>query len=259
MKLSQGFTLVEAIVVISILAILAGIAIPIVFKTLEGMEIKATQREMETIYQVFSGDPDKGNYGFMGDLGILPDKLDWLVKNSGFNLYQSQSNGVGMGWNGPYLMAGFDPEDFKKDVWGNDYQYKFAYSNGIRKGTILLVSYGPDGNPDGGDDLALEHQLHTHRDIRIQVYGWQEGGWVTPEDFKGELFYSAKGEEEEVSFSKKENLIKAVHRGLHALYAVSSGPDGETWKNIYVGEGTTTVDLYIQQVKSPIIHPIERR
>ncbi len=246
MKSENGLTLMEVIVVIAIMAVIAGVAVPILFRGMGSFEIKSTQEEMENILQVFMGNPDKGSYGFLGDLGILPDELEWLVKNPGFPVYQPQTNGVGVGWNGPYLSPGFDPEGFKKDAWGNDYGFKFDYSQKLSKGIVVLTSMGPNGGWGGGDNIELRREFHTHRDIYIKVYAWKGGAWVVPDKFKGELFYSGKGQEQKLSFDQDKAVIKYIHRGLHAVHAVSSNPDQEAWKNFYVGEGTITVDIYLQ-------------
>ena len=63
----RGFTLIEIIVVVAILAVIAGVAAPVLLTSLERIEKESTWEEMENIYTVLIGDPDNGNYGYLGD------------------------------------------------------------------------------------------------------------------------------------------------------------------------------------------------
>lgn len=245
----RGFTLIEAIVVIAILAVITGIAAPVIFTTLERVETESTWEEMENLYIVMMGDPEAGNYGYLGDMGILPASLSDLSSLGG-PAYTMKSNGIGMGWNGPYLLKGKNLQDYLSDAWGNNYIYSFFYSNPSTggKGEVRFLSIGPDRSGGTGDDIEIRRDITTHQNIQVNVYIWQSGAWVIPANYSGTLYYSNSGVEAGKAFSKASPVVSMVHKGMHAIYARSlgGGPPREGWKNIYVGEGTTSVDVYLR-------------
>ncbi len=243
----KGFTLVEMIVVIAILAVLAGIAAPVILTSLEKVEKESTWEEMENIYKVITGNPDQGSCGYLGDMGIFPGTLRDL-NYLGRPPYTMKSNGIGMGWNGPYLLRGKTLEDYLYDSWGSTYRYSYSYSDpgGGRKGEIVILSNGPDKRQATSDDIEIRRPVTTHQHIRITVYVWQADGWTVPDDYKGVVFYSDAGQEARKDFSKASPVVEMLHRGAHALYTVAS-EGGEGWKNFFVGEGTTTVDVYVKE------------
>ena len=245
----RGFTLVEVIVVIMILAVLAGIAAPVLITTLEKVERESAWEEMENTYGVLVGDPERGNYGYLGDMGILPASLDDLNSLGGPS-YSMHSNGIGMGWNGPYLLKGKYLEDYLYDSWGSSYNYSFFYSNPSSgaKGEILIRSPGPDKTLGTADDVEMRRNITTHQNIRFAVYYLNHNNWVPAGNYQGTIYYSNGGVEGNISFNRANPEVSMVHLGMHAVYAktLGGGPPREAWKNIYVGNGTTSVDLYLE-------------
>jgi len=245
----RGFTLIEAIAVVAILAVIAGIAAPVVLTTLERVEKESTWEEMENIYSVMIGDPEKGSYGYLADMGILPGSLSDLNSLVGSS-YTMRSNGIGMGWNGPYLLKGKYLEDYLYDAWGSNYNYSFSYSNPFtgNKGELLIISNGPDKSSGTGDDIELRRSITTHQNIRVNVYNLNRNNWVPARNYQGSIYYSNSGVESAINFNRANPVAEIVHIGMHAIYARSTGggPAIEGWKNIYVGEGTTSVDMYLR-------------
>jgi len=245
----KAFTLIEAIVVIAIMAVVAGIAAPVIFTALERVETESTWEEMENIYTALMGDPETGNYGYLGDMGILPASLADL-NSLGGPAYTMKSNGIGMGWNGPYLLKGKNLQDYLYDAWGNNYNYSFSYNDPSVgcKGQVRVFSNGLDKSGSTSDDFGFTRNITTHQNIQVNVYVWQSGAWVTPENYTGTLYYSNAGVEAGKAFSKASPVVTWVHKGMHAIYGVASGSgyNIEGWKNFYVGEGTTIVDMYLK-------------
>ena len=245
----KAFTLIEAIVVIAIMAVVAGIAAPVIFTALERVETESTWEEMENIYTAMMGNPETGNYGYLGDMGIFPASLADLNFLGG-PTYTMKSNGIGMGWNGPYLLKGKNLQDYLYDAWGNNYNYSFSYNDPSTgcKGQVRVFSNGLDKNSGTGDDIQLIRNITTHQNIQVNLYVWQSGAWVTPANYSGTLYYSNSGVEAGKAFSKVSPVVSMVHRGMHTIYArvVGGGPPIEGWKNFYVGEGTTIVDMYLK-------------
>jgi general secretion pathway protein G len=157
-----GFTLIEIIVTMAIMSILAGALVPMVYRVWESNEIALTRARMADLKTAIAGDPNlyqqgiRSDYGFVGDIGDLPDTLDDLISDSG----------AWIGWNGSYLPGGSDPVNFMRDAWGRDIVYSVHSPPLLIAGkevAATLRSAGPDGNFGTADDIdensALELQI----------------------------------------------------------------------------------------------------
>lgn len=127
-----GFTLVELLVVMAILAMLVGLVGPAVMEQFGGAKTDAAKIQIEELgasldlYKL-----DMGRYPNSGE------GLDALVTKSG----------SGSKWNGPYVKKGKVP----KDPWGYDYVYKSPGEHG----GYDLSSLGSD-NAAGGEGEAQD-------------------------------------------------------------------------------------------------------
>lgn len=120
-----GFTLVEILIVATIIALLVGLVGPRIWKGLGKGQQSAAKSQIETM----GGALDL----YRLDLGKYPTTqqgLQALVVNPGIE-----------GWDGPYLEKTAVP----KDPWGKEY----SYSSPGEHGDYDLVSYGMDGQPGG--------------------------------------------------------------------------------------------------------------
>lgn len=146
-KVKKGITLIEILIVLSILGILILIVMPVVGRIINVYKFNATETQMKQLSEAILGNPavNKENKriegGYFGDTGELPPTLDDLVTNV---------SGV-PGWNGPYIEN--NNGAYKKDGWGNPFVYNSS------AGTI--TSYGSDGVPGGSGYAA---------DITYQIY-----------------------------------------------------------------------------------------
>ena len=129
----SGFTLVELILVITILGILAGVVTVNIVGTGKKARIKAAKTEIRTIEAAIEM--------FEIHVGRLPTEdegLEALINNPDDNPE----------WSGPYLKRKHAP----KDPWKQDYVYDPA---GDRGGMNYdLFSPGPDGQTDTEDDIG---------------------------------------------------------------------------------------------------------
>ena len=129
-----GFTLVEILVVITIIGLIMGLVGPRVLNYLTDSKAKAAKIQIES----FGSALDL----FFLDAGRYPtsaEGLDALVRRPG---------NVGA-WNGPYLKGGTVP----RDPWGA----AFAYRSPGQHGTYDIVSFGADGQEGGtgsGTDIT---------------------------------------------------------------------------------------------------------
>jgi len=125
-----GFTLVEVLVVISIIGLIMGLVGPRVLNYLSDAKVKAAKIQIES----FSSALDL----YFLDAGRYPSSSE------GLNALMQRPSSASA-WNGPYLKGSTVP----KDPWGTPYVYK---SPGDRK-PYDITSYGPDG-PNGAKGAA---------------------------------------------------------------------------------------------------------
>jgi|SRR5581483_2689559 general secretion pathway protein G len=128
----RGFTLVEILVVITIIGLIMGLVGPRVLNYLTESKAKAAKIQIESFASAL-------DLMFL-DSGRYPTTSEGLVA-----LVQRPGNLNG--WNGPYLKGGVVPTD----PWGNPYVYR---SPGQR-GAYEIVSYGADGQ-EGGTGTASD-------------------------------------------------------------------------------------------------------
>ena len=130
----RGFTLVELLVVITIIALIMGIVGPRVLNYLTESKAKAAKIQIES----FASALDL----FFLDTGRYPNGSEGLTA-----LVRRPGNIAA--WNGPYLKGGAVPPD----PWGNPYVYRAPGQNGAYD----ILSYGSDGTEGGtgaGQDIT---------------------------------------------------------------------------------------------------------
>ncbi|GAC1599651.1 MAG: type II secretion system major pseudopilin GspG [Ramlibacter sp.] len=128
----RGFTLVELLVVLAILALLAGIVGPKVLGQLGGAKAKTAAVQI--------ADLEKTLELFKLDVGRYPtaeEGLDALVKKPA----------SAASWSGPYLKGGVP-----LDPWSHPYVYR-----PVAGGSFEILSLGADGAPGGEGENADIH------------------------------------------------------------------------------------------------------
>ena len=133
----QGFTLVEMLVVITIIGLIMGLIGPRVLNYLSESKVKAAKIQLQS-------------FGSALDLFYL-DAGRFPSTEEGLTALVQRTPGVAA-WNGPYLKGGSVP----KDPWNNSYIYK---SPGGR-GAYEIMSYGSDGQ-EGGTGIAADISTDT--------------------------------------------------------------------------------------------------
>ncbi len=116
---AKGFTLMEVIIVIAILAIVAGAMAPLASRAIDSSRQDLTVKRQRLIYQAIMGDALTSGSGFLSDIGRLPNPaLAELSVMGALPPYAIQACGIGAGWRGPYLQDGIDTSGRPLDGWG---------------------------------------------------------------------------------------------------------------------------------------------
>jgi len=136
-KRSAGFTLVELVLVVTIIAILAGaVVLQASNSARHARRVRALQdiRTLESaldIYAIHNSTPPITQQG----LAALSQK--------------PTSAPIPINWNGPYIK-----KRIAHDPWGHEYVYRYPAQENPDVKSYDLVCYGADGQPGGEDDDA---------------------------------------------------------------------------------------------------------
>jgi general secretion pathway protein G len=127
-----GFTLVEILVVITIIGLIMGLVGPRVLNYLGEAKTKASKIQIDS----FASALDL----YFLDIGRYPNT------NEGLGALAQRPGNIA-GWNGPYLKGGAVPAD----PWGNAYLYRSPSEHGPYE----IMSHGSDGQ-EGGTGTAAD-------------------------------------------------------------------------------------------------------
>jgi general secretion pathway protein G len=127
-----GFTLVELLVVLTIISLILGLVGPRVLNYLGESRVKTAKLQIESL-------------GSALDLFYL-DAGRYPTTSEGLNALAQKPTTI-QAWNGPYLKGGKVPVD----PWGNPYQYRSP----VERAPYEIVSFGADGR-EGGTGTAAD-------------------------------------------------------------------------------------------------------
>lgn len=126
----RGFTLVEIMIVIAIIGVLAGVAVPRLAGRTEDARIQATKLQIENLGMALDA--------FEYDCGRYPTTQEGLK-------VLRENTGGWANWKGPYLK-----KNVPLDPWKSPYVYE---SPGQRNKDYDLSSLGPDQKQGGDDEI----------------------------------------------------------------------------------------------------------
>lgn len=230
----DGFSLIEVVIVIAVIAILASMAVPYAANVINQSREETTRKEMEELSRTIAGDPAVPTPGFVGDMGRIPTGLAQLNVRGGQPLGGTGTLGVKIGWFGPYMNSGFDANGYLNDAWGIPY----AYSN---PGAGQIRSAGRDRTMGTADDLVYPPAaVNVNGRLLVNLYVW------SPNPPPGQYVLNPQpaaypGMTAQVSFRYSNNGAEAAaaantpplappysfanfHSGFHAVTAVCTLP-----------------------------------
>lgn len=224
----RGFTLPGVVVVLAVLATTALIVPPLAGLIQTDRE-RVTQQQVERVWRAIYGDPAKGEFGYLGDMGRLPTALSELVDQGSQLAFHTSDGGtehvgrLGTGWRGSYLRDFFGTTDLLSDAWGR----ALTFSNG------QVISGGPDGNvATTGDNIVFPvHAPATTGTLFISVLANR-----IPDALGATVkLYSPVNGVQTASVTKKHLpddatfdgfFFENVTHGLHALKVAHTGLTG---------------------------------
>ncbi len=134
-----GVTLIEMLVVVTIIALFAALVGSNLFKQSDKARITATRAQIQMFRTAL------GQYKF--DTGTFP------TTEQGLQALRVRPANINQ-WDGPYLSM-----EVPLDPWGRAYAYKYPGEHGDEPD---LISYGADGQPGGeginGDVVSWKNQ-----------------------------------------------------------------------------------------------------
>jgi general secretion pathway protein G len=121
-----GVTLIEMLVVVTIIALFAALVGPRVLRQADGARVTATRAQIEAFLTAL------GTYKL--NTGVYP------TTEQGLDALRRQPQDTPQ-WAGPYL-----PKEVPPDPWGTPYLYKYPSEHGDEP---EIISYGADRQPGG--------------------------------------------------------------------------------------------------------------
>lgn len=131
-KPEQGITLIEMLVVVTIIALFAALVAPRMLKKSDTARVAAAHAQINSFMTAL------GAYKL--DTGTFP------TTDQGLQALRTAPQGATQ-WGGPYL-----PAEIPNDPWGHAYIYKYPGEHGDEPD---VISYGADSQP-GGDGINAD-------------------------------------------------------------------------------------------------------
>ncbi|MFN3322774.1 MAG: type II secretion system major pseudopilin GspG [Bryobacteraceae bacterium] len=127
-----GVTLIEMLVVVTIIALFAALVAPSMLKKSDSARVTAARAQINAFMTAI------GSYKL--DTGTYP------TTEQGLQALRVRPQNVPQ-WQGPYL-----PKEIPLDPWGRPYVYRYPSEQGDEP---EIISYGADGQP-GGEDINAD-------------------------------------------------------------------------------------------------------
>ena len=155
---SFSFTLMELIVVMTVIVVLGGILLPQVNRTITNARNAKARAELEHIKSAMLA--YKQDVGELPPSGSHPTEADLDGSSAASALLSDDGSS---GWNGPYIESAIGT-----DPWGNHYRYE-DNDGAANRPVSYLLSYGPNGTKDITDPQTTSPS-NQNDDIYVVVY-----------------------------------------------------------------------------------------
>jgi general secretion pathway protein G len=225
---SQGFTLIEMVMVIVIIGVIASIAMKSLQASVDQKRFDDTVAEMDKLSRAIVGDERlisggmRTDFGYVGDIGALPSSLAGLVTNPGYST-----------WKGPYIENDFSEDigGYAKDAWNEPYTYSGGITIGSNGGgepitrSVAASANELTSNTVKGiiRDKALSPPGDSAGTVTVNlVYPDGAGAYVTAS--------TAPGSSGEFSF------VNAAPIGIHLLRAIAGADTVAKYIAVYPGK-----------------------
>jgi general secretion pathway protein G len=221
-RATRGFSLIEVLVAIALISLVAGALAPLGIRSLRASQLDKTRARMDTLLAAIAGDPARGDFGYLGDMGSLPASLADLNDGTGKPAFAVNAiDGVGYGWAGPYAPTIAPAGAAIVDAWSVAVQYNGAAAQ--------LRSAGPDHQFASADDLVRPFApLGTTGNLVVTVFGVPNTGDPAEQldATRVDVFVASS-----VAGVRGEQLMggagpftaNGLHLGLHGLRATGTG------------------------------------
>jgi hypothetical protein len=180
-----------------------------------------TTEQLAAITAGVSGDVVKGTFGYVGDIGDVPESLtDLVTKPRSIPVYTNDHTAnVGMGWWGPYVNRDLFAGAGFIDEWGHALEWGGRLGTaGGRTGRGQVRSGGPDGVLGTSDDIVSPADpLETSGTLLLTVWVNQS---PNPEGVEVKVYGASGGRE---TFQTRrtdprvDGLTFVVPQGIHAI------------------------------------------
>jgi len=153
---ADGFTLVELLLVVTIIGVLAALVVPrFVGRSRQARETAARQEIVGTLGVALDM--------FEQDMGRYPTTEEGLIV-----LISAPAEGNISAWRGPYLKSASVP----RDPWQGEYRYTYPSQLTNRPTLYDLVSAGPDTQVGSDDDITNHNTVSGDQNAgREAIYG----------------------------------------------------------------------------------------
>jgi prepilin-type N-terminal cleavage/methylation domain-containing protein len=201
----RGFTLVELVVVLAIIAVLTHLAVRETWRIRDRELSKKADLQLEEIRDSVYARAGSGSGGFLADMGRMPRLADgtlselWkaptnalaygvrraVAPNLCANVPEAPNVYVPTGWRGPYLRLPAGKSRLR-DPWGNPVES--VDSAGLTRlwdtnGTVVAVShYGPSARAEGERRLTLAPEGGAESRLVVMSDTDGEVSWYGPCD-----------------------------------------------------------------------------
>ncbi len=242
----------------AVMAIVAAVAIPSVFRSISLSRENITKEQLKEIQKAIMGSPALGTYGYVGDMGRFPNNLEELNTQGVQPTWTTTGNflSIGMGWRGPYLNEEFFTNDYLKDDWNTPYFLTVTHYPAQDSTIARVQSCGPDKQPNTVDDYFSDVMI-LKGTIRLMVsIGMTDN---IPRSVEADLYYADNGtqcatplQSDIVTLQGEHGFwsyvsFAPVHHGVHGLMVnmgnikevvilnVAGGITGDAWVAVPIG------------------------